>query len=254
MPSHGLHNTWALRYGVPFWISDLVNKLIDCVQAHDPEERKRCHDLGLTKNRKLNIGWISIPLGKDVTAVELYEELRRLFAGSDFLHAVRAALLHHFLDMIERQIRELGEKVARNASELVVDRAYEKMFEHGLDVLSRGELEAIYSFLKRYSEEVVSDVINDVESRGKAIDSFGPTSLIVLFREYIERHGYGSFIWIHPMTRPLPLAAAVRKIHSMLSKREEVCIQFSFRYNYYYPSTPSYCFKDMSELISFLNT
>jgi len=101
---------------------------------------------------------------------------------------------------------------------------------------------------------VVSDVITDAESRGKATDSLGPTSLIVLFREYIERHGYGPFIWIYPMTRPLPLAAAVRKIHSMLSKREKVCIQFGFKYNYYYPSTPSYRFGDIDELISFLNT
>jgi len=138
MPSHKLHNTWALRYGVPPWISDAVNKLIDCVQLRDPEERKRCHDLGLTKNVKLNIGGINIPLGADVTVVELYGELRRLFAGDDFLHAVRAALLHHFLDMIERQIRELGEKVARSDPELIVDRAYKKMLKHSLDVLSRG--------------------------------------------------------------------------------------------------------------------
>jgi len=245
MPSHRLHDVWALRYGIPLHISMQVNALID----HGP-----IHDLGETKRARLDMGMISIPLGPDVTVVELSEELRRRFSYSDYPYAVRAALLHHFLDKIERQIGELGEEEARKSPELVVERAYEKMIEHSLDALSPEELESIHSFLREHAGEVVSEVIADMKHRGRTIESKGPTPLMTLFRKYIERHGYGTLIWIHPMTRPLPLAAAVRKVHTSLVKGEEVCIQFGYNYDPYHPVTQPYCFKDINELIRFLET
>jgi len=255
MPSHRLHSKWASLYGVPDDIASRVNEIIDYAYGE--------HDLGEVKQRYLVVDNVKIPLGKDITVHELENILMLEFPDKrEYKLAVKAALLHHFLDKIERCLKEVG-ILAVDYSEKVIDYAEEKMRQHYLHVLSREEFRKLYSFLKEHSREVVHDVLEDMKSKGiRSIDYIGPTILADFLKEYIERHGYEKFILIPSHIhgeRPLPLMSATRKIFHELKKGNRVTIKFVTEIKQifsrkYMTTTKPYNFKSLEELIEFLKS
>jgi hypothetical protein len=243
VPSWKLHRRWAERYGIPEHIASSVDKLIDGGAVHDLGEVK--------KPRIRSPTGMEIPLRPVHTSFGLVYALKVLFGGgSDYVYAVRAALLHHFLDKVERVLRECGASICGARPDAVVDAAYAKMLQHGLDMLSRDELEKIYMFLKVNASDVVKDIVAD-----RGLSPIGPSTLAMLLRGYIEGHGYDTLVWIpsHEPRRPLPLTAAARKILSALNRGEEVSIQFSRRTDHY-PATHPYRFRNLEDLVEFLES
>ena len=129
MPSHKLHSKWASLYGVPVDIASRINRIIDFEYGD--------HDLGEVKQRHLVADNIKIPLGKDITVHELKNILMLEFPDEqEYKLAVKAALLHHFLDKIERCLKEVG-TFAVEYPEKIIDYAEEKMRQHHLQIRSR---------------------------------------------------------------------------------------------------------------------
>jgi len=213
------------------------------------------HDLGEVKQRYLGTGIVRIPLGPDITVYELKEILRIRFpSDQEYRLAVKAALLHHFLDKIERCLKERGAVVD---PEKIIDRAMEKMLQHLLNRLSSEELMRVYLFLKSYSSEVVNDILEDMKNRGIGIEPIGPKPLMDLLKRYIDRHGYKKLILIPSHIfdgRPLPLVAAARKIFNELKKGNPVTIKFVTETRPYISGTRPFTFRSLEELIEFLTT
>ena len=249
MPSHELHLKWASLYGIPWHIASEVNRIID--------SKYGIHDLGEVKQRRIISGNIEIPLRPEPTVFKLKDILMLEFPDRrDYELAVKASLLHHFLDKIERYLKEYGSTVISD-SEKVIDHAKKKMYEHHLNLLSREEFMRVYLFLKRHSNEVISDILEDMKNKGRSIDYIGPSELSELLKKYIEKRGYKKLILIlsHIFDkRPLPLTSAAKKIFYELKKGNHITLQFVIKTRPFISATRSYTFKSLKELIEFLKS
>ncbi len=237
LPSHKLHDKWAKKYGIPSYISERVNKIIDLEYVHD---------LGEVKKRKL-YGVLPIT---NVTVNELRYVLESEFQGLEYIYSIKAALLHHFLDKIEREIKEIGE-ISKKHPQIVIDLAYDKMRDHYLYILSEAELEEIYMFLKRHADIVVNDIIADMKRRGVKIGLYGHILITFLLSEYVKKNMHKGLIWVSGISRPLPISSAAKIIVEKLKRNKEVAIQFC-QDPCYSPYTPPYKFRNIEDLINFL--
>ncbi len=199
---------------VPVEVAEAVNRIIDAGPVHD---------LGEVKRWRLRLGSIEVPLRPQSICEMLRAALIAAFPRyEEYVLAVKATFLHHVLDKVERLLREHGLILARDPVRLVyhayVDRRSQLYcLRHGLgDTV----FDDVYGFVERNAERMVDDIVNEA-----GVDVVGPGALAQLLALYVWCRGvYGVVRIPSHMGRPLPVAAAARKIYSLLKRGERVVL------------------------------
>ena len=172
MPSWKLHEKWAVKFGISQEIAKKVNKLIDLEEEHD---------LGLKKRKRL----AGILPYDEYTVQELVKELYRRFREKAF-EASLAALLHHYLDTIEKILRNFYPLDIEGLVEVIVKDVESILREHGLDLLNiyfRGCWESVCNFCRENIFEILKDIEKELIEKGK-VKEIGDLKVLHLFAEW----------------------------------------------------------------------
>lgn len=210
MPSWKIHKKWAKIMGIPEHIVNEVNRIIDSGPIHD---------LGEVKKYKTHIGDMSIPLRPQDTCMLLKMTLMSIYPDrKEYILAAKAAILHHILDKIERILKEHGALAAHDPTKLV-KYAYEDRRNH-LICLEEELFPQVLNLIQLNAHEIIDDILKESN-----INTIGPSVVVQLLTEYVKHKKIKGVISIPShMDRPLPVAAAARKIYTLLKQGEKVTI------------------------------
>lgn len=209
MPSWKIHRKWAKTMGIPEHIADKVNRIIDSGPIHD-----------LGKDVKYIIYIYGIPYTTYInTCTFLKMTLTSIFSDHrEYILAAKAAILHHILDKIERILKEYGTLITHNPIK-IVKHACENRYSH-LMCLGEELFRQVSDFVQRNAYKIVDDIL-----RESNIDAIGPYVVVRLLTKYVKHKKIKGIISIPShMDRPLPVAAAARKIYALLKRGEKVTI------------------------------
>ncbi len=158
----------------------------------------------------------------------LLDILRSRFSGKDYEYAVKAAILHHFLDKIAVSLKQYGVIIAQQHPDKIIHDALNRLKEHRIDwmdydlqggaMVSR-KMEDIYKFLLMNAREVINDVAEWLQKERKS-RLIGEALVRRLLQELIEKR-YNFFrkvVYFPDRARPLNVPAAAKKIIADLEK------------------------------------
>jgi len=240
MPSWPIHEKWGLKLNIPINVLREVNRIIDTI----------IHDLG----RKLIVNSVRVLVVDIIVSVKRGLDLMIQYlkessiCSMNFDDCLRAAALHHLLDVLELHVRGYGWHVASNkSSRELLDESYrylmKRIREQYIKLPVRvkiqckakeykeypprvkdfiSKLNDVKNALATYSDEVVHDVIEHVKHKGgPAIGEKFVLELLRLLRQCnIIIHGD-----IEVNGKVVPLALAVKRIFSCIKNYGEVKIK-----------------------------
>lgn len=241
MPSHTIHKKWAKKLGIPSKISELVDKIID---GNNPW---KIHDLGkdisepMHEPIKRGRVTISFPRVKVQTWDLLQYVLKITFPEREtYTLAVKAAILHHFLDGIHKFLREYGLHYSKKDYANI---ALNYSVEYASDVypLDPEMFKLIEKFVDENKVEIILDIIAK-ELRNRENVEYGPGTVIMLLSEIRRVKRWPGNI--HIIGKKLYFfAPGARAIYGMLKSGEKV--KFCFAYSghtrmYKYNASPTF--------------
>jgi len=262
MPSHRIHRICGYKIGLPEHVLKFIDRLID--------DKDRCgvHDVGLEVlsvmlNKRLNIG-VAIEHG----LVVLIDCLGGLEVINDqYLDAVA---LHFLLDCIDRKIQNYyGTETARKQPDLMLEicaKDIEEKWERQLYKYFFLEADLIQPYIEDMSNRIrsliknhrdlmkgcVDMIVQEIEikmesrygERGIEIIRWGQADLLELLKKLCEKKNLPRCLY-YVNGQPLPVAAAVKKIMSLLEKYDKIIIMSE----YGEVRITASCLKDLREKI-----
>jgi len=245
LPSHRIHRICGYKVGLPEHVLKFIDRLID------DENRCGVHDVGLEVlsvmvNKRLNIG-VAIEHG----LVALIECLRGVEVIND--QYLDGAALHFLLDCIDRKIQNYyGTETARKQPYLILEicaKDLEEKWERQLyryffleaDLIQpyiEDMSNRIHSLIKNHRDvmkECVDMIVQEVErrmesrygERGIEIIRRGQADLLELLKKLCEKKNLPRCLY-YVNGQLLPVAAAVKKIMSLLENNNKVIIMSEY--------------------------
>ena len=245
MPSHRIHRICGYKIGLPEHVLKFIDRLID--------DKDRCgvHDVGLEVlsvmlSKRLNIG-VAIEHG----LVALIDCLGGVEVINDqYLDAVA---LHFLLDCIDRKIQNYyGTETARKQPDLMLEmcaKDLEEKWERQLYRYFFLEADLIQPYIEDMSnrirsliknhrdlmKECVDMIVQEVErkmesrygERGIEIIRRGQADLLELLKKLCEKKNLPRCLY-YVNGQLLPVAAAVKKIMSLLENNNKVIIMSEY--------------------------
>ncbi len=245
MPSHRIHRICGYKIGLPEHVLKFIDRLID------DENRCGVHDVGLEVlsvmlNKRLNMG-----VGIEHGLVALIECLRGVEVINDqYLDAVA---LHFLLDCIDRKIQNYyGTETARKQPDLMLEICAKDLEEKWEGQLYRYfflEADLIQPYIEDMSnrirsliknhrgimKECVDMIVREVERKiqskygEKSIEiiRWGQADLLELLKKLCEKKNLPRCLY-YVDGQLLPVAAAVKKIMSLLKKNNTIIIMSEY--------------------------
>ena len=260
MPSHSLHKSIYLKLmheveGFIVWtrgLLDKVDKILDDLGEHDVGRKPDPESFG----RMLFKLWLEFGDVYDTYTgrrLELktigerelwYYEVGRYERSERYLlyipdDVLALATLHHILDLCMDYLRT--NRIDESESYLMIDYA-KNVLIHYRENLSELKTAVGVSFdkvfdwligiLKDRSRQLYRLLINEIKMKGLEPGLANSNAVMKLLQSYVRKIGYSGIIYVND--RPLPIAAAAKKIFKLLTRGETIELGFTIRDRYLY--------------------